>query len=76
MESGVLKKIVIENHVPYIKGVFEPFCEVQYLPADQITPQSVADADALIVRTRNKCNNTLLDGSTVKLIATATIGTD
>lgn len=76
MESGVLKKIVIENHVPYIKGVFEPFCEVQYLPADQIIPQSVADADALIVRTRNKCNNTLLDGSTVKLIATATIGTD
>lgn len=76
MESGILKKIVIENHVPYINGVFEPFCEVQYLPADKITAATVADADALIVRTRNKCNSALLDGSNVKLVATATIGTD
>lgn len=76
MEHRQLKKIVIENHVPFVRGVFEPFCQVEYLPSQQITKQAVADADALIVRTRTKCNRDLLDGSTVKIIATATIGTD
>ena len=36
----------------------------------------VADADALIVRTRTKCNSQLLKGSNVKVIASATIGFD
>jgi erythronate-4-phosphate dehydrogenase len=36
----------------------------------------VKDADALIVRTRTKCNRALLEGSSVKFIATATIGYD
>lgn len=34
------------------------------------------DASALIVRTRTKCNATLLEGSKVKFIASATIGYD
>lgn len=76
MEHRQLKKIVIENHVPFVRGVFEPFCKVEYLPSPMITPQTVADADAMIVRTRTKCNRELLDGSSVKIIATATIGTD
>lgn len=76
MEHRQLKKIVSENHVPYVKGVFEPFCRVEYLSSQQITRQTVADADALIVRTRTKCNRELLEGSKVKIVATATIGTD
>ena len=36
----------------------------------------VRDADALIVRTRTRCDAALLEGSSVKLIATATIGFD
>ncbi|MDE6073964.1 MAG: 4-phosphoerythronate dehydrogenase, partial [Muribaculaceae bacterium] len=67
---------MIENHIPYIKGVFDPVCKVEYFPADQITHEAVADADALIVRTRTKCNRALLDGSNVRIVATATIGTD
>ena len=34
------------------------------------------DADALIIRTRTRCNRELLEGSKVKFIATATIGFD
>jgi erythronate-4-phosphate dehydrogenase len=41
-----------------------------------ITHEDVVDADALILRTRTICNAELLEGSSVKLIATATIGTD
>ena len=34
----------------------------------------VRDADALIIRTRTRCDGRLLAGSRVRLIATATIG--
>ena len=69
-------KIVIDDKIPYIKGVFEPFGEVVYLPGSKTTPEVVRDADAIITRTRTICNEALLAGSSVKLIATATIGYD
>lgn len=59
-----------------MKGIFENECDVEYYPGSAITPQRVKDADALIVRTRTKCNAQLLEGSKVKVIASATIGTD
>ncbi len=69
-------KIVIDNKIPYIKGALEPFAEVMYLPGSKTTPELVKDADALITRTRTICNRDLLEGSSVKFIATATIGFD
>jgi len=69
-------KIIIDDKIPYIKGALEPFAEVVYLPGSQTTPEVVKDADALITRTRTKCNRQLLEGSNVKFIATATIGFD
>ena len=45
-------KIVADDKIPYLRGVFEKFAEVVYLPGKSITPADVADADALIVRTR------------------------
>ncbi len=69
-------KIVIDDKIPYIKGVFEPFAEVRYLPGAAITPEDVKNADALITRTRTQCDKNLLEGSSVKFIATATIGYD
>ncbi len=69
-------KIVADNAVPFLEGVFEPYAEVSYLPGDKICRDDLKDADALIIRTRTKCNSALLDGTSVKFIATATIGTD
>lgn len=69
-------KIVIDHKIPFIKGAFEQKAEVVYLPGDQIGPEEVRDAEALIVRTRTKCNRLRLEGSAVKFIATATIGYD
>ncbi|MBQ9217147.1 MAG: 4-phosphoerythronate dehydrogenase [Muribaculaceae bacterium] len=69
-------KIVIENRIPFIQGILEPVAQVCYLPADGITPLAVADADALLVRTRTRCNAALLQGSRVRFIGSATIGTD
>ncbi|MDE7443038.1 MAG: 4-phosphoerythronate dehydrogenase, partial [Muribaculaceae bacterium] len=69
-------KIVIESHIPFIRDVFEPYATVEYLDPDDITAESVRSADALIVRTRTRCDAGLLDGSKCRVIATATIGTD
>lgn len=69
-------KILIERNIPFAEGLFEPYAEVTYLNADEFTPQSVKDADALMVRTRTRCDRNLLEGNRVRFIATATIGTD
>ena len=69
-------KIIIDNKIPFIKGVLEPYSEVVYKAGAQTTAEDVADADAIITRTRTICNSTLLNGSKVKAIATATIGFD
>ncbi len=69
-------KIIIDDKIPYIKGALEPFAEVVYLPGNQTTPGIVKDADAIITRTRTICNEQLLAGSSVRFIATATIGFD
>lgn len=69
-------KIVADNKIPFLAGALEPYAEVIYLPGSETTPQIVSDADAIITRTRTICNEGLLKGSHVKMIATATIGFD
>ncbi len=69
-------KIVVDSAIPFIRGVFEPYARVEYLDAKSIDRRAVADADALVVRTRTVCGAELLRGSSVHFIATATIGYD
>jgi erythronate-4-phosphate dehydrogenase len=69
-------KIIIDDKIPYIRGAFEGVAEVVYLPGSKTTPEIARDADAIVTRTRTKCNEHLLAGSSVKFIATATIGYD
>lgn len=69
-------KIIADSHIPSLQGRLEAWADARYLDPSEITTESVRDADALIVRTRTRCNRELLEGSNVKMIATATIGTD
>lgn len=69
-------KIIIDDKIPYIHGAFEEVAEVVYLPGSKTTPEVVKDADAIVTRTRTICNEKLLAVSSVKFIATATIGFD
>jgi len=68
--------IIADDKIPFLKGVLEPYANIRYLKGSDINSHDVKDADALIVRTRTKCDKTLLSGSAVKFIATATIGFD
>ena len=69
-------KIVADRDIPFLRGVLEPFAEMVYLDGKSISHDDVRDADALIIRTRTRCDARLLDGTAVRCIATATIGTD
>lgn len=69
-------KIVADDKIPYLKGVLEPYAEVVYLPGGKISRADLIDADALLIRTRTRCDHHLLEGTAVRFIASATIGFD
>ena len=70
-------KIIVDDKIPYIRQTLALLAdEVVYRPGAAITAADVRDADALIVRTRTRCDEALLGGSRVQLVATATIGYD
>lgn len=79
-------KIVIDDKIPYIRPGLEALGRelarngqrlmVEMRAGDRIDRNIVADADVLIVRTRTRCDEALLGGSSVRLVVTATIGYD
>lgn len=69
-------KILIDSAIPFLRGILEPYAEVEYLDSKDFTKEVVKSADALIIRTRTRCDRHLLEGSKVQFIATATIGFD
>ena len=69
-------RVIIDKYIPFLAEELEPIAEVLSLEPEEITPQTVKSADALIIRTRTKANHQQLDGSKVQFIATATIGFD
>ena len=69
-------RLVIDSQIPYMRGYAERLGEVKYIPGREISAADVRHADALIVRTRTRCDKALLEGSDVRFIATATIGFD
>jgi erythronate-4-phosphate dehydrogenase len=68
--------LIADNHIPFLKGILEPFAKVIYVEGGQIDHKLAKKADGLITRTRTFCNAALLEGTPVKFIATATIGFD
>ncbi|GMU92844.1 MAG: erythronate-4-phosphate dehydrogenase [Candidatus Hydrogenedentota bacterium] len=69
-------RIVVDENIPYGKEAFSQLGEVVLCPGRQITAADVREADLLIVRSITKVNSSLLDGSQVRFVGTATIGED
>lgn len=68
--------IIVDKDIPFIKGRLEAVADVVYCKGNEIDGSIVKDADAMIIRTRTRCDENLLEGSKVRFISTATIGTD
>jgi erythronate-4-phosphate dehydrogenase len=69
-------KIVIDSDIPFIRGVLEEHAVVAYHPGPAIRRDTLLDADALVVRTRTRCDRSLLEGTRVRFVGSATIGYD
>ena len=70
-------KAVVDDKIPFIKGEIEKLVDIaEYIPGSEISREDLLDAEILVVRTRTKCGKSLLDGTSVKLIISATIGFD
>lgn len=69
-------RIIADDKIPYLKGVLEPYANIEYLPGSEINREVITNADALLIRTRTNCGPELLKGTAVGFIATATIGFD
>ena len=69
-------KVIADTNIPFLKGVLEPYAQVEYLDGRSIDRAVMLDADAIVIRTRTRCNEETLSGTRVKMIASATIGMD
>ena len=69
-------RIVADENIPLVAEAFSTLGLVQALPGRAILPESVREADVLLVRSITQVYEKLLDGSAVRFVATATIGTD
>ena len=62
--------------MPFAREAFEQIGDVTVLPPRAITADAVRDADILAVRSTTRVDQSLLAGSNVRFVGTATIGTD
>jgi erythronate-4-phosphate dehydrogenase len=69
-------KIVADGNIPFVAKCFSSLGEVKVVEGRQITPETVRDADILLVRSITRVGAELLSGSKVRFVGTATIGFD
>jgi erythronate-4-phosphate dehydrogenase len=69
-------KIIADANIPFVEQCFSSIGEVEVVPGRQITRGVVADADVIVVRSITPVNASLLEGTAVKFVGTATIGFD
>ncbi len=69
-------RIVVDQRIPFVEEAFGAFGEVVKFDSRAIDSAAVKDADALLVRSETKVDAKLLEGSKVRFVGTATIGTD
>jgi len=69
-------KIIADANIPFVRECLSSVGDVRVLGGREITPEVVADADALLVRSITPVNEQLLGGSRVRFVGTATIGFD
>lgn len=69
-------KLIVDRDLPCVESAFGPLGEVRRAETAALTRADVKDADALVVRSTTKVDAKLLDGSGVRFVGTATIGTD
>ena len=69
-------KIICATNMPFAEEAFGTLGETRVLEGRHLTAADVHDVDLLALRSTTRVNRALLEGSKVRFIGTATIGTD
>jgi erythronate-4-phosphate dehydrogenase len=69
-------RIAADENIPLVDSFFSEFGEIRRLNGRSLTADQLADTDILLVRSVTAVDETLLKGTPVKFVGTATIGTD
>jgi len=68
--------IAADENIPCVGEAFSRLGEVRTFVGRSLSPGDVREADCLLVRSVTRVGRELLEGSRVRFVATATIGTD
>ena len=68
--------IVADENIPLLDSFFADFGDIRRVSGRDLDASQVRDADVLMVRSVTRVNRELLEGSRVRFVGTATIGTD
>lgn len=71
-----MKKIVCATNMPFAQEAFETLGHVRILEGRRICRTDLADTEILAIRSTTKVDRELLEGTGVRFVGTATIGTD
>lgn len=69
-------KILADENIPLVDKFFSSLGQVVTAPGRQIKSEQLRDVDVLLVRSVTQVNRQLLQGTSVRFVASATIGTD
>ncbi|MHC4476314.1 MAG: 4-phosphoerythronate dehydrogenase [Planctomycetota bacterium] len=67
-------KIIADANIPFVTECFSSVGQVETVPGREMTAEIIHDADVLLVRSVTEVGESLLSGSKVRFVATATIG--
>lgn len=68
--------IVADENIPLLEAFFGDIGEIRRVSGRTMNSEDVKDADVLLVRSVTRVDRNLLEGSRVRFVGTATIGTD
>ena len=69
-------KIIADENIPCVEQAFASLGDVSLVSGRGMQPEQVRDADILLVRSVTRVDASLLEGSSVRFVASATIGFD
>jgi erythronate-4-phosphate dehydrogenase len=69
-------RILVDENIPQGENAFAPYGQVQRFAGRNLRRSDLDGCEALIVRSITRVNAELLNGSPVRFVGTATIGTD
>jgi erythronate-4-phosphate dehydrogenase len=68
--------LAVDEAIPYWQQAFSTLGEIRTFSGRKVRPTDIKEADALVVRSVTRVDASLLEGSSVRFVGTATIGTD